>query len=236
MVEAPAKCQECYTCPTCTLHAATRIDTGALNEGQSRGAEIGAEHARESGTQLTVPDCSGDFETKDELLAFAHEFAKRHGFGLSIRNGHKTRFYLRCKRGGDPPTRSEGPEDATPKRNRTSLKCGCKYRLYASFGRGGTNGWHLQTSEEEHNHDFSPPVAFHTYRQFNDEQQAYLRANMGLKPRDLAALFRQVFPDHPFIDTDLRNFLDKERRRMNLAVATDSVADAMAASLVSGDV
>lgn len=162
--------------------------------------------------EIPNPLVPGDLKPSiDALFTEVNNFAKVYGFGIVKRQGYKqggqyVRYTLECDRYGQPRA-SEG----AGLRQRSSRKCGCKWKLIAESLQDGQ--WQLRSLADpvhsRHNHPPSTnPSAHPSHRKLTDPIKAAigdLSRRSGIRARDVASLVQEQHPDTAFTQRDIYN-------------------------------
>ncbi|KAI3969131.1 hypothetical protein MKW92_024232 [Papaver armeniacum] len=177
------------------------------------------------------------FLSEQEAYVFYQKYAIKHGF--SIRKGSykkdtdgdlKTRNFY-CHREGF--TKPKVVQPSKIQRNRASTRCKCdarmRIRLYKAFDIFPEE-WHVVQFDVKHNHDLLTPKQVRflpANRNINkgDEDRILLLNKAGLSIRELVRVMElEKNVQHgglPFLDSDIRNFLYKDKRTNTINDASE---------------
>jgi hypothetical protein len=123
---------------------------------QASDDESDAESEWEGGSMVPPPIKS--YPTRDALKDDVQAWAKQHGYAVVTRESNKKKLILICDRGGKPRKRKILLEDL--KRQASTRKCGCKWRVRGYFHISGL--WKLKIVNPNHkNHGPSSHPSAH---------------------------------------------------------------------------
>lgn len=119
-------------------------------------------------TEPMEGDFPDAFESKDELVDAVQAWGKRHGVVISVKNSAKYCAILVCHRSGEYRN-YHGLTAETRKRNTSSHKVGCPFRLRAAKRNGR---WRVEVRETGHTHEpLDDPAGHPAFRRLTDEQR-----------------------------------------------------------------
>lgn len=183
----------------------------------------------------SMPDTShplnDSYETREDLKKALTEYAHGLGFALTtIKSTEGVELKLGCSRYGKHRERHSSAneqrkaqkiaDETYNARNRTTMKSGCQYFLYARADKDGH--WSVTKKREDHNHDLADPLALWSLRQPDGEEKVWLLrqlANLkGIDAGNLLRSFSATFPREatgnrparpPMIKRDIENIVAK---------------------------
>lgn len=174
---------------------------------------------------MSIPTANldGTFASREDLLNVVKEYAKTHGFAISIVRSKEDSVHISCNRGGSARPRM----GVDRQRRRDSRRCGCPFQIQGVRRRANEAGdidvWRLETRDGSHNHGPAPLKSYPQYRKLDREQIQFVKSHLDLKPRDLLRHLRELFPDLLVMDRDVYNVRARVRRDPDASFSDNDV-------------
>ncbi|KAF6153786.1 hypothetical protein GIB67_001019 [Kingdonia uniflora] len=197
--------------------------------GEGKGKETSSsEVAIVEDDNVVAPYVGQTFETDDEAFEYYSNFARKNGFAIrreSSRSNDERGVYLRvfaCHRYGPERNRRKLGEGERKREKKTLTACGCEARMYIlkkvqeSFVR-----WTIRQFHNEHNHELleDDQVRFlPAYRKIPDGDRERILSlyKAGCSVRHILKVLLLEkgggASQLPFIDRDVRNFLQSYKK------------------------
>ncbi|KAN0067264.1 hypothetical protein V8E54_014719 [Elaphomyces granulatus] len=175
------------------------------------------------------PPPAESFPTYELAKSSAHEWARVHGYDLSVKKVCKSkegkihRRILACTRGGKLDNKRKLTDEIRIRKTRASKKGGCEVQisLIADNISEPEGPWSIRhargTRSTRHNHPGAREVDFPGHR-----QRAQKKGNLDdlirqhqasrVKPQQSLTIIRQQFPDLPIVLSDVLNTRARLRR------------------------
>ena len=166
------------------------------------------------------------FNSREELLEHAKNWAARQGYAIVIARSRFNRLWLKCDRGGLYENRRNlTPEQRKRKRSDSRL-LGCPFRMLAVVRKDGV--WRVSTENSEHNHDPSEDLSVHpTLRRLTEAQSQKVNemTEAGNSPAETLEELRRIWPDIKVLTRDIYNARKKYKAQKEMAEAASSIPD-----------
>jgi hypothetical protein len=173
-----------------------------------------------------APMPPSQFNSREELLEHAKNWAARQGYAIVIARSRFNRLWLKCDRGGVYENRRNlTPEQRKRKRSDSRL-LGCPFRMLAVVRKDGV--WRVSTENAEHNHDPSEDLSVHpTLRRLTEVQSQKVNemTEAGNSPAETLEELRKIWPDIKVLTRDIYNARKKYKAQKEMAEAASSVPD-----------
>ena len=173
-----------------------------------------------------APMPPSQFNSREELLEQAKNWAARQGYAIVIARSRFNRLWLKCDRGGVYENRRNlTPEQRKRKRSDSRL-LGCPFRMLAVVRKDGV--WRVSTENAEHNHDPSQDLSVHpTLRRLTEAQSQKVNemTEAGNSPAETLEELRKIWPDIKVLTRDIYNARKKYKAQKEMAEASSSIPD-----------
>ena len=165
-----------------------------------------------------APIPPGQYNSREELLAHAKDWAADQGYAIVIARSRFNRLWLKCDRGGKYENRRNLTPDQRKRKRSDSRLLGCPFRVLAVVRKDGI--WKVQVEIGEHNHGPSDdPTQHPTLRRLTDDQSQKVNEMMdaGNTPAETLEELRRIWPSIKVITRDVYNARKKYKMQKDLA-------------------
>ena len=173
-----------------------------------------------------APMPPSQFNSREELLEHAKNWAARQGYAIVIARSRFNRLWLKCDRGGVYENRRNlTPEQRKRKRSDSRL-LGCPFRMLAVVRKDGV--WRVTTENPEHNHDPSEDLSVHpTLRRLTEAQSQKVNemTEAGNSPAETLEELRKLWPDIKVLTRDIYNARKKYKAQKEMTEAASNAPD-----------
>lgn len=174
-------------------------------------AQDHSEHIQE---KKMLPPPVGVFQTREDLLKHARDFALTQGYMVSIKDSSRDRYVtIACDRGGVYRKRLKTSENRRQRKAPLRLT-NCPFEI---VGKKDDDVWTLTIKCGEHNHEPSKDISEHpSCRRFTEEEVLIIRemTAVGKRPRQILKALRQRNPSLVSASRNVYNVKAKIRREM----------------------
>ena len=174
------------------------------------------------------PPPEDSFDSYGTAKHNAHDWARRHGYDLSVKKAYKNkdrkihRRVLTCTRGGKLDNKRKLTEETRVRKKRSSKRGGCKAQIWlvAEDSSNPEGTWSIRhargTRSSRHNHSKAceTDLPGHRRRARKQEINEIIRQHRAarIKPQQTLAVIQQQFPDLPVVLKDVLNERSRQRR------------------------
>ena len=177
-------------------------------------------------TNSMAPMPPSQFNSREELLESAKQWAAQQGYAIVIARSRFNRLWLKCDRGGQYENRRNlTPEQRKRKRSDSRL-LGCPFRMLAVVRKDGV--WKVSTENPEHNHGPSEDLSQHpTLRRLTEEQSAKVNemTEAGNSPAETLEELKRIWPGIKVLTRDIYNARKKYKAQKEMAEIAAKNAD-----------
>ena len=163
-----------------------------------------------------------DFKNRDDIMEGVREWSANQGYAVVIARSRFNRIWLKCDRGGNYENRRNITPDQRKRKRGESRLVGCPFKIVASIRKDGT--WHLETENQEHNHEPSGDLSVHpTFRRMTEDQLRKVHEDLenGNTPAETLEDLRKIWPDIKVLTRDVYN-ARKKYKTMKEQAAIDA--------------
>ena len=153
-----------------------------------------------------APMPSSDFDTRDELLMSAKDWAASQGYAIVIARSRLNRLWIKCDRGGTYENRRNITQEQRKRKRGDSRLLGCPFRMLATVKKDGR--WRVETESAEHNHPPSEDLTSHpTLRRMTQSQleKVHEMFEAGRTPADTVEELKKIWPSIKVLTRDVYN-------------------------------
>ena len=165
-----------------------------------------------------APMPSSQFDSREELLTSAKEWAAHQGYAIVIARSRFNRLWLKCDRGGQYENRRNLTPDQRKRKRGDSRLLGCPFKMLAIVRKDGV--WRVQTEIAEHNHGPSEDLSLHpTLRRLTEAQTQKVNdmTDAGNSPAETLDELRKLWPDIKVLTRDIYNARKKYKTQKEMA-------------------
>ena len=177
-------------------------------------------------TNSMAPMPPSQFNSREELLESAKQWAAQQGYAIVIARSRFNRLWLKCDRGGQYENRRNlTPEQRKRKRSDSRL-LGCPFRMLAVVRKDGV--WKVSTENPEHNHGPSEDLSQHpTLRRLTEEQSVKVNemTEAGNSPAETLEELKRIWPGIKVLTRDIYNARKKYKAQKEMAEIAAKNAD-----------
>ena len=173
-----------------------------------------------------APMPPSQFNSREELLEHAKNWAARQGYAIVIARSRFNRLWLKCDRGGVYENRRNLTPDQRKRKRSDSRLLGCPFRMLAVVRKDGV--WRVSTENPEHNHDPSEDLSVHpTLRRLTEIQSQKVNemTEAGNSPAETLEELRKLWPDIKVLTRDIYNARKKYKAQKEMAEAASNAPD-----------
>ena len=158
---------------------------------------------------LSAP-IEGIFPTFEILLSTLQDYAKVHGYAVSVTHSKRHRDgvirtrYIQCVKSGKPRDRViDRQKPFLSQRTECPFRC----RTQQIEDEDGNIMWKMTVMNETHNHEAHNPIAHHQHRKFTADasKQVAAMTQAGVPPKAIASSLSIEFPDQLWTMQDIYN-------------------------------
>jgi len=160
----------------------------------------------------------GQYDSREELLAHAKDWAADQGYAIVIARSRFNRLWLKCDRGGKYENRRNLTPDQRKRKRSDSRLLGCPFRILAVVRKDGI--WKVHVEVAEHNHGPSEDLTQHpTLRRLTEDQSQKVNEMMdaGNTPAETIEELRRLWPTIKLLTRDVYNARKKYKTQKDLA-------------------
>lgn len=171
-----------------------------------------------------APIPPSQFNSREELLANAKDWAADQGYAIVIARSRFNRLWLKCDRGGTYENRRNLTPDLRKRKRSDSRLLGCPFRVLAVVRKDGI--WKVQVEVGEHNHGPSDDLTQHpTLRRLTEDQSQKVNEMMdaGNTPAETLEELRRTWSNIKVITRDVYNARKKYKMQKDLAEQASSL-------------
>lgn len=165
-----------------------------------------------------APMPSSQFDSREELLTSAKEWAAHQGYAIVIARSRFNRLWLKCDRGGQYENRRNLTPDQRKRKRGDSRLLGCPFKMLAIVRKDGV--WRVQTEIAEHNHGPSEDLSLHpTLRRLTEAQTQKVNdmTDAGNSPAETLDELRKLWPEIKVLTRDIYNARKKYKTQKEMA-------------------
>ena len=167
-----------------------------------------------------APMPAGQYDTREELLERAKEWAEHQGYAVVINRSRFNRLWLKCDRGGLYENRRNLTPDQRKRKRVESRLVGCPFKIVASHGKNGV--WKCHTEIPEHTHGPSDDMREHpTLRRMTEEQTQKVNEMTDAEntPAETMEELKRLWPGIKVLTRDIYNARKKYKTQKEEAEA-----------------
>ena len=165
-----------------------------------------------------APMPASQYNSRDELLSNAKEWAAHQGYAIVIARSRFNRLWLKCDRGGQYENRRNLTPDQRKRKRGDSRLLGCPFKMLAIVRKDGI--WRVQTEIAEHNHGPSEDLSLHpTLRRLTEAQTQKVNdmTDAGNSPAETLEELRKLWPNIKVLTRDIYNARKKYKTQKEMA-------------------